>query len=76
MKNVKDYLEEFDKIALRENNEEAIDFLKILLCFFDLKAKLQSSAMNQSKKGQPKKEQPKKTPAKRSSNRRGTAKKS
>ncbi len=30
MKNVKDYLEEFDKIALRENNEEAIDFLKIL----------------------------------------------
>jgi ribonuclease R len=50
--------------------------MDLLQIDFDLKAKLQSSAMNQSKKGQPKKEQPKKTPAKRSSNRRGAAKKS
>jgi len=50
--------------------------MDLLQIDFDLKEKLQSSAMNQTKKQPAKKDQPKKSPAKRSSNRRGAAKKS
>jgi ribonuclease R len=50
--------------------------MDLLQIDFDLKEKLQSSAMNQTKKQPAKKDQPKKSPAKRSNNRRGSSKKS